>query len=324
MRIVRQIARVLLSLLLIFALLVGYLFWTTPGPRETQGWDRLDDLDAGRGEAASAVAEGRRLYVIGGLQGAFASASDRVDVYDATTGTWSRAPSLPEARHHPAAAALGGTIYVTGGSKKATDWSPETNAWRLLPGADAWEPIQPLPEGRMGHQMVGFDGRLFAVGGRGGADVLVYDPDGGWTRGAPIPQPRDHLAVVESGGRLFAIGGRDDEIRARVDAYDVLADRWTEEPPDLPIPMSAMAAGVLADGIHVVGGEDPQTVGGGVIEAHWVLGDDDWVEAPLPIVATHGSAFGVIDGSLVIAGGARRQGAWSVLGWTGITQWFAG
>jgi len=321
-RILRRVALTLLTGFLAFALLVAYLLLTTPGPRQSRGWERLADLPAGRGETASAVADDRLLYVIGGLQGGFASTSDRVDVYEAATDTWTVAPPLPEARHHPAAAAIGGTVYVSGGSRKATDWNPDTAVWRLLQGAESWERVEPLPEGRMGHQMVAYEGRLFAIGGRGGAEVLIYDPDTGWSRGASMPQPRDHLAVVEQGGFVFAMGGRDDEIRDRVDLYDLQTDTWSDSAPDLPIPMSAMAAGVLDDGIHVVGGEDPQTIGGGVIDAHFVFVEGVWERAPLPIVTTHGSAFGVIDGSLVIAGGARRQGAWSVLGWTGITQSF--
>jgi hypothetical protein len=37
-------------------------------------------------------------------------------------------------------------------------------------------------------------------------------------------------------------------------------------------------------------------------------------------VATHGSASAVLSDKLVIVGGARRQGALSPLGWTGIVQ----
>jgi hypothetical protein len=83
-----------------------------------------------------------------------------------------------------------------------------------------------------------------------------------------------------------------------------------------------MAVGTLSDGIHVVGGEDPATVRGRVLDKHYVLppGATQWIEAPLPILATHGSAATVMRGSLVITGGSRRQGALSPIGWTGLTQ----
>jgi hypothetical protein len=87
--------------------------------------------------------------------------------------------------------------------------------------------------------------------------------------------------------------------------------------------MSGMAAELLSDGrIHVVGGEDPATIGGGVIDKHYVLvpGEIEWTEAPLPILPTHGSAHAVLRGSLVKVGGGRRQGALSPIAWTGLAE----
>lgn len=323
MRIVRRVLLPLGALAVVFALLIAYLFFTTPKPRDAVGgWSRLADLPVGRGEVASAVL-GDRLLVIGGLQGGLAGTTDRVDVYDASEDAWTQGPPLPEPRHHAAAATIGDTVYVTGGSKKATDWTPEANVWSWRAGADEWEVLDPMPQGRMAHQLLEVDGRLYAIGGRGGADVLIFEPAAGWTRGAPIPQARDHLAaVVEPSGspRIYAIGGRNQEVLSRVDVYDVAGDAWTDG-PELPVPMSAMAAGVAGGRIHVVGGEDPATFGGGVIDRHLVL-NDAWTEVHVPVVSPHGAASGVIGDGLVISGGALRQGALSVLAWTAVTQRF--
>jgi hypothetical protein len=90
--------------------------------------------------------------------------------------------------------------------------------------------------------------------------------------------------------------------------------------------MSAMGAGLLEDGIHVVGGEDPATFGGGVIDRHFTIDPNApaaaWREAGRPILAVHGAASGIVFGKLVMAGGSRRQGTFSVLAWTGLTQAF--
>jgi hypothetical protein len=327
-RIVRRVLLGLGALFVVFALLIAYLFFTTPKPRDpVGGWSRLADLPVGRGEVASAVA-GDRLFVIGGLQGGLAGTSDRVDVYDASEDAWTEGPPLPEPRHHAAAAAIGDTIYVTGGSKKATDWTPTPDVWAWRADTFEWHELDPMPQGRMAHQLLEVGGRLYAIGGRGGADVLIYDPAEGWSRGAPMPVPRDHLAAVveragvaEVGLRIYAIGGRNAEVLSRVDVYDVGRDAWTEG-PELPVPMSAMAAGVAGGRIHVVGGEDPATFGGGVIDRHLVLNDDGWTEVHAPVVAAHGTASGVIEDGLVISGGALRQGALSVLAWTAVTQRF--
>jgi hypothetical protein len=182
-----------------------------------------------------------------------------------------------------------------------------------------------MPEARMAHQMVAVGSRLYVLGGRGATGrVLIYDAQGGfWTIGAPMPEPRDHLAAVVVGSTIWAIGGRDTALTQRVDIYDTRTDTWSPGPP-LPIAMSAMAAGVLSDGIHVVGGEDPATFGGHVIDQHYVItpGQRVWRSAPLPILPVHGASFAVVGSSLIVAGGARRQGTLSVLGWTGLTQAF--
>jgi hypothetical protein len=74
----------------------------------------------------------------------------------------------------------------------------------------------------------------------------------------------------------------------------------------------------------VIGGEDPGTIGGGVIEKHFALtpGETSWSSAPRPLLAVHGAATDEVAGILIIAGGSRRQGAWSVVAWTGVTQRF--
>ncbi|MGH7856193.1 MAG: hypothetical protein ACREQY_02610, partial [Candidatus Binatia bacterium] len=104
--------------------------------------------------------------------------------------------------------------------------------------------------------------------------------------------------------------------------YDPRADRWRRG-PDLPEPMSAMAVGVVGGRLHVAGGEDPDLLGG-TIDAHFSLGPGErtWERASRPLLPVHGAAFGVAGDRLFVAGGASRQGALSVVSWTGVTQAF--
>ena len=327
-----------LVLAIIFATLLVYLGVTSPEPRASETWQRLADFPRPRGEVAAAV--GARLtddeaplgspgdssldqfIIVGGLSG-LGNTVDQVDVFDPGTLEWTEGPPLPEPRHHMGAVGVGGVVFASGGAKTATDWTPQRNFWQLLPINDTWDELRPMPDARMGHQMVTIERKIYVVGGRGNtSNVLIFDTtDGTWATGAEMPAPRDHLGVAASGLRIYAIGGRDDALTDRVDIYDTITDRWIEGPP-LPEPMSAMAVGALADGIHVVGGEDPATFGGNIIDKHYVLppGGSAWMEAPLPILPVHGAAYGVVRGSLLITGGARRQGALSPIAWTGLTQ----
>lgn len=324
---------------------LGNLLTSNSYPRpEAEGWGRLKDLPHPRGETgATVVIPGPpgtpdicpagscapQFVVVGGISGLFGRTVDRVDILDAGNGEWRTGPALPDARHHPAAASIDGAVYVTGGSRRATRWTPENNLWVLRPGSDRWDELPDMPEGRMGHAMIAADGKLYVVGGRGESSrVLIYDRTTGWTTGAAMPRKRDHLGAALLPGKIYAIGGRDSSVVRRVDVYDIATDAWTAGPA-LPQASSGMAAEFLpppnGDGrIHVVGGEDPGTIGGEVIDRHFMLDlvSGTWSTGPESLLAVHGAASDEVAGILLIAGGARRQGALSVLAWTGVTQRF--
>lgn len=333
-RTLKRFAFVSAVLFVLFGTFLGYLGANAGKPRASQGWIRLPNMPDPRGELTAAVAGvsdcppgsvscgATKIVTVGGLEG-LGKAVPTVSIYDPVSQSWRAGPDLPAARHHPAAAAVGSTMYVSGGSVSATDWKPESTFWALKPDGKGWDVVAEMPQGRMAHQMVSIGSKLYVVGGRGeSSNVLIFDTlRGQWSTGAEMPAPRDHLGVVAVGTRILAIGGRDEELLPRVDVYDTITDEWSDGPP-LPEPMSAMAVGALADGIHVVGGEDPATVGGHVLDLHYRLSAETgtWEKAPRPLMAVHGAAAVTFDGSLVVVGGSRRQGALSVLGWTGLMQ----
>jgi N-acetylneuraminic acid mutarotase len=173
--------------------------------------------------------------------------------------------------------------------------------------------------------MVAFDGHLYVVGGVGRTDrTLVYGPEADrWTTGAAMPNGRDHLRAAAWRGEIWAIGGRTGRPTTHVDIYDPRRDQWRRG-PDLPVPMSAMAVGVIEDALYVVGGEDPALIGGHVIREHFVLrrGARRWVAQRRPLLAVHGSGFAVYQDEFIVAGGATRAGLWSTISWTNVAQMF--
>lgn len=326
-QVVRWLAVLIGGLLVAGVLLLVVLAVTTPAPQSEPGWETLGELPDPRGEVAATVVDRtghEQLVVAGGLEGLTAGTSRAVHQLDPAAGSWQQLPSLPEPRHHAAAAALDGDVYVAGGAPSVGDWTSQDSLWVLRDGADAWEELAALPEGRDSHRIRTLEGRLYVVGGHGASsDVLIYDPaTDAWSRGAALPTPRHHLAVVVLDGELWAIGGRDEHetVLDDVHVFDPEADEWREGPA-LPFPVSAGVEGVLDGRIHLVGGEDPAVPGGATYDDHLTLDPDDgaWQQhgtAPLPV---HGAGGGILDGRLVIAGGAARQGALSTLAWTGFT-----
>lgn len=316
----------LVGIAAVLVFVLDLLVLTNPSPSARPGWRRGADMPDQRGETASAVVRDH-LVVIGGFENIWTTSADVV-AYSPAARRWRSLPDLPSGRHHAAAAGLGGAVYVTGGGDTVSDWSPRRETWLLGPGAAEWRELPPMPEGRLGHDLVAHDGRVYVIGGDGDtARVLVFDPAARrWSAGAATPGPvRDHLRAVVAGDEIWAIGGRDgDDLLVRVDVYDPAADAWRSG-PDLPEPMSAMAVGFLGGRIHVVGGEDPGLLGGGVIDRHWSIapGERRWRAESEPVLAVHGAGFGVIRGRLYVAGGASRQGALSVLSYSDVTQSFA-
>jgi len=340
-RVLKVAALVLIVLLVIGGAFIGNLLTSNPYPRpEAGGWVRLKDMPHPRGEGgATIILPGPagtqdicptapcapQFLVAGGIRGPLGKTVDLVDILDAGSGKWRSGPALPEPRHHPAAAAIDGATYLSGGARTARNWTPERNLWVLRPGSDQWDRLPEMPEARMAHQMIAAGGKLYVIGGRGPSSrVLIYDRTTGWTEGAAMPGPRDHLGAVLVQNKIYAIGGRRNTVLRRVDIYDIPTDTWSPG-PSLPKPTSGMAAELLADGrIHVVGGEDPSTFGGGVVDRHYILdiASGTWGVGPKALLPVHGAASDEVAGVLVIAGGARRQGTLSVLAWTGLTQRF--
>jgi N-acetylneuraminic acid mutarotase len=313
----------------VVAVVLLFLFATNPSPRQSPGWTLVAPMPEARGETTTAVLEDR-LYVIGGLTGLVARASDAVSIYDPASDAWTDGPALPEPRHHAAAAALDGAIWLAGGAPSVEQWSPEANLWRLDAGvdADAWTEAQPMPEGRYGHRLVALDGMLWVVGGVGGSGAtLVYDPaTDAWEARAALPQSRDHVGAVVVDGEIWAIGGRNGGIRTSVDIYDPATDAWRPGPP-LPAPTSGAAEAATSDGLVLVsGGEDPAPVGDGVFDRHWWLdarsADPLWRGLPRPPLAIHGVEGAIIGGGYYVVGGATRAGGQSFISWTDTTQVF--
>jgi hypothetical protein len=309
------------------------LLATNPGGRSSDAWSRAGDIPEPRGEVATTVVEhdGRgHLVVAGGWRAPVLTTSRSVHRWDPVADEWARLPSLPDARHHAAAAGHEGAVYVSGGGSSVFSWTERTNLWVLRPGAPDWEVLPDLPEGRLGHRMEVVDGQLVLVGGEGPSGrVLVFDlRSGEWATGAPIPAaPRDHLGSVVVEGEVWAIGGRSDGggVQERVDVYDPGADAWRPGPA-MPREVSAAVTAMVDGRVHVVGGEDPGFLTGRVIAAHLVYDPDvgGWQDGPLPIFDVHGAGGGAVDGEVVIAAGSRRQGALTPLALTGATQRYLG
>ena len=328
LRLLWRIVKIVLSLVVGIAV-VGVIWLlvlktTNPKPVDSAGWELGLAMPEPRGESASTLVDGQ-LIVIGGLRGTLGSVSADVSVLDLDSGSWTGGQRLQRGVHHAAATAVDKDVYLSGGARSTTNWEPVDDVVRLRPGK-GWDFVATMPEGRQGHAMVTIGDKLYIVGGVGETDAtLIYDiSDRTWTMGAPLPGGRDHLRAIVRNGHVWALGGRSGKPTGRVDVYFPEDDEWKQGLP-LPEPMSAMAVGVIDGDVHVVGSEDPSFIGGGVSSSHYVFRakGSRWKQLAREPLGVHGAAYGVWDEALVVAGGAARNGALSVISWTDATQLFS-
>ncbi|MEZ6037122.1 MAG: hypothetical protein R3F29_06555 [Planctomycetota bacterium] len=200
------------------------------------------------------------LWAFGGNRGRdgdrFAPGQFADDIWriDLTTMTASRDGALPFAAQSLAIAPLGarGEQWLVGGL--GVDAGAGANGATSLGGVLRWRPrrgppqaLPPLPAPRTQCRLLGYDGRLYLIGGvdfRPDADggttgddcceVLVCDPTADEPRFAPsgirLPRPRRSFGAALHGTRLLLIGGLGDgfEHAGSGDVYDFATGRWSE------------------------------------------------------------------------------------------------
>ena len=177
------------------------------------------------------------LFVMGGVEekeGQPVDAIRRISLnQDGSTGVAEIAGTLPAPLHSFGAVVFRSTIYIAGGA--TTDNVPVATVYRAaidtLGNLGSWEELDALPEARAHHQLVGFGGFLYAVGGDSAA-VSIDDPNfsqnanklstvaqarinlrsgllqAGWTvSGSEMQKSRSKHVALAAGGSLFVSSG---------------------------------------------------------------------------------------------------------------------
>jgi len=176
------------------------------------------------------------LYVMGGVEekgGQPVSTVRRVPLnQDGSTGAPEVEGTLPAALHSFGAVIFRSTIYIAGGA--TTDNVPVATVYRAaidtLGHIGAWESLEALPEARAHHQLVGFGGFLYAVGGDTGAidlddagftqnatklgtvarariNLRTGVPDAWVINGSSMQKARSKHVALAAGGSLFVSSG---------------------------------------------------------------------------------------------------------------------
>lgn len=206
-------------------------------------WANRAPAPLGRTEAQGIVVN-NKLYVLGGFYNAAEQTTDRADVYDPATDTWTRLANVPEKLTHAAVAEDGqGNIYLIGGYVGDHPGPSTAKVWKYSIASNAWSAGPSLPEARGAGAAARIGGRIYYVGGavRTSVQNTVDRPthyvldltSGTWSSKTPMPNPRNHLGAVALGDKLYAIGGQHaakeaTQNQSQVDVYDPGTDTWTQ------------------------------------------------------------------------------------------------
>ncbi|MBO6939772.1 MAG: hypothetical protein JJ863_32675 [Deltaproteobacteria bacterium] len=291
-----------------------------------------------RRRAVGAAASDDTLVVAGGLTPS-GDISQRVDVYDADSGEWSRAPDLPgERTGFGVALAFTGDAFVASGM--------DGTLWRWAPGDAAWTRAGELRFPRFFHRMAKVGEELFVVGGIGGmhttgrtrvVERLAADGSRPAIATAEVPWPgraKNRQGMFVVGDHLYFFGGNDSLEQHDFDAERFQTEGWRIHLPSLaiepraayPFPRQTMAVRVVEqDGeasVLVAGGFGHEPVPEGAESVartqrelyRYDVAADRFVPGPdLPVSRTQMDMVQAPDGSILVLGGldydpAREQG----------------
>ncbi len=202
-------------------------------------WRPIADLPRAT-EAPTAVSLNGTLYVIGGWDvrsGELLSAFGSVYAYDPATNTWSHRADLPEQVGGARAVALGGRVYVIGGSSDGVSGS--SAVFRYDPTRNTWTQVADYPVPVAANGCAAINGQVVCAGGfssNGNPTRTTYRYDPGtdsWSRGADMPYDDWGMTYSGAGGKLQVAGGITDansDATNQAAQYDPVGDTWSALP----------------------------------------------------------------------------------------------
>ncbi len=299
-------------------------------------------LPAPRSEGAAVVAATKLVY-LGGTDGT--AASGRVFVADLTSSgnfsSWTEGPALPAALENPAAAFLGGAVYVFGGADASG--KPTTTAYVSTLDAStgqlsAWQTADQaklpltLPAPRTGAALAVAGDGLYLVGGDDGSGPVTSvwksstDKTGkltAWVEQAPLVRGQSHAGASLIGDFLWVYGGTDangatgavqrGELGTGDSANRVVRFGIRDGLPNLPAARTDASYFTSNGVLYLVGGSDGSAPKG---ELYWTTPTNDgeitgWTHLPsadLPAGGLAGAAAVVNGPEAFLVGGTTSTG----------------
>lgn len=162
----------------------------------------------------SAAACGGKIYLIGGLEENVGPDDDpdsnKNEMYDPVTNTWTERAPLPSPRSTAAVTAFENKIYVISGKLKHED---RNEVFLYDPATNAWQTGAPMPEARFISGVAVIRDKIVVITGNWSqrvSKIYVYEPSKDrWNDLGKIPRSFRLAAIASIGDRFYILGGID-------------------------------------------------------------------------------------------------------------------
>jgi N-acetylneuraminic acid mutarotase len=285
-------------------------------------WKKAAPSPFARVESPTAVVNGK-IYLFGGFTEDL-DASNRVDVYDPASDSWSRKKDMPAHLTHLNPALDGNTIWFAGGFKGKHPGPVTAEVWKYDIAADSWTGGPPLPERRAGGGLAVVERKLHYFGGyktdrdTNAGDHWSLSLDGGkdWQHEADLPDPRGHVSAAVLDGKIYALGGDHGHDKTQIDVkschrFDPATKKWSEI-ASLPDGRSHFESSTIVykDRILIVGGrcnssQPPRNVVDDLLQ--YDPKADSWDAVGTMPEKLLAPAAAVISGRIVVIGGGQNN-----------------
>jgi len=197
-------------------------------------WKSTGNLIAQRSSHTATLLQNGAVLVAGGREGNSSAldAFDSAELYDPSTGTWSRTGNLVTGRSaHTATQLQNGKVLVAGGVRAGR------SAELYDPVGGAWTRTGDLNEGRSDHTATRMqDGRVLVASGDNPYDdyggdpgtAEIYDPGtASWSNTGNLGAIRNgHTATLLPSGKVLVTGGVYFSARKGAELYDPVSRTW--------------------------------------------------------------------------------------------------
>ena len=190
-------------------------------------WVKENPLPTIRERHTSCFSSGK-VFVIGGYIGM--QLTNRVDILDLKSSTWSNGPVIPGIRQFSKSVSLNKALYIL-----LTD---TCSLYRLDTNKMSWSEKSPLPQASNGCSLAASGGRIFAAGGDSRINYMYIATTNAWCclTGPTLNERQGSLVCYQQ--KLYLFGGcRRDRMLTDVEEYDIVADKWSLTKWKLPTPV---------------------------------------------------------------------------------------